>query len=94
MLSRKIKAKNRAKRVFERTGNLDDKLVFRKLKNDLKYTIRQAKLDFLQSTLAQSKSNPSRAAYMWSCVNDIIGRSKGHKLISDEISLDSLNCFF
>ena len=24
----------------------------------------------------------------------IIGRSKGHKLISDEISLDSLNCYF
>ena len=47
-IQKKIKDKNHAKRVFERTGNLDDRLVFRKLKNDLKRTaIRQEKLDFL-----------------------------------------------
>ena len=93
-IQKKIKDKNHAKCLFERTGNLDDRLVFRKLKNDLKHTIRQAKLDFLQSALSQSKSNPLRAAYMWSCVNNIIGCFKAHKLISEEISLDSINCYF
>ena len=93
-IQKKIKDKNHAKRVFERTGSLDDRLVFRKLKNDLKHTIRQAKLNFLQSALSQSKSNPSKAAYMWSCVNSVIGRFKAHKLISEEISLDSVNCYF
>ena len=56
-IQKKIKDKNHAKCVFERTGNLDDRLVFR-LKNDLKHTIRQAKSDFLQSALSQSKNNP------------------------------------
>ena len=54
--------------------------MFRKLKNDLKRTIHHAKLNFLQSALStQSKSNPSKAAY---------------KLISEEISLDYVNCYF
>ena len=90
----KIKEKNRAKRVFECTSDLDDRLTFRRLKNDLKHIIRKAKLDFLQSTLSQSKCSPMKAAYMWSCVNDIIGRSKACKLISEDISLDSINYYF
>ena len=93
-IQKKIKDKNQAKCVFERTGNLDDRLVFRKLENNLKHTMRQAKLDFLQSALSQSRSNPWRAAYMWSCVNNIIGRFKAHKLISEEVCLDSINCYF
>lgn len=50
-IQKKIEEKNCAKHVFEHTGNLEDRCVFRRLKNDLKHTIRQAKLDFLQSTL-------------------------------------------
>ena len=31
---------------------------------------------------------------MWSCVNSVIGRFHAHKLISEAISLDSVNCYF
>ena len=88
-----IKEKNRAKLVFEHAGDLDDRLTFCRLKNDLKHIIRKAKLDFLQSTLSQSKCNTMKAAYMWSCVNDKIGCSKARKLDSEDISLDSINYF-
>ena len=31
---------------------------------------------------------------MWSCVNDITGHSKARKLVSEDISLDSINYYF
>ena len=31
---------------------------------------------------------------MWSCVNSVIGQFKAHKLFFEEISLDSVNCYF
>ena len=46
-IQKEIKDKNHAKCIFERTGNLDDRFMFRKLKNDLKHTICQAKLDYI-----------------------------------------------
>ena len=72
-LSEKIKLKNRTKQKFDRSDDPGDKLIFQKLKNDLKATIRQAKIDYLQSIMLQSKSSPKRAADLWARVNNIIG---------------------
>ena len=91
VLSGKIKLKNRAKRKFDKSGDPNDKLIFQKLKNDLKATIRQAKIDYLQSILLQSKASFKRAADLWSHVNNIIGHSKQHKTVCDAVPLDSLN---
>ena len=61
--------------------------------------IRQAKIDYLQSIMVQSKSSPKsspkRAADLWSRVNNIIGRSKEHKsVVCETLPLDSLNEYF
>ena len=95
ILSEKIKLKNKAKRKFDRSGDSGDKLIFQKLKNDLKATVRQAKIDYLQSIMLQSKSSFKRTADLWSRVNNIIGRLKEHKsVVCDSLSLDSLNDYF
>ena len=94
-LSEKIKLKNRAKQKFDRSGDPGDKLIFQKLRNDLKATIHQAKIDYLQSIMLQSKSFPKRAADLWARINIIIGRSKQHKSVAcDILPLDSLNEHF
>ena len=89
MLFQKNKLKNKAKRKFDKYGDSGDKLMFQKLKNDLKATIRQVKIDYLQSIMLQSKSSPKRAADLWSRVNNIIG-----PFLCDSLSLDSLNEHF
>ena len=69
--------------------------MFKKLKNDLKATICQAKIDYFQSIMLQSKSSPKRAADLWSRVNNIIGCPKELKsVVCDSLSLDSLNEYF
>ena len=89
---KKIKFKNVAKRKFIRSGDSCDKLIFQKLKNDLKSSIRQAKINYLQSIMLQSRSSPRRAADLWTCVNHIIGHFKQHKSITcDTLPLDLLN---
>ena len=71
------------------------KLIFQKLKNDFKATVRQTKINYLQSIVLQSKSSPKRAADLWSRVNNIISRPKEHKsVVCDSLSLDSLNDYF
>ena len=93
----KIKAKNKGKHLFERMQLESDKARYKKLKNNLKLTIRQAKIDHLQSSLSQIKSSPAMAAQMWRRVNSIIGRP-AHSVpkCSDDLSLqlDSINNFF
>jgi len=90
----KIKAKNKAKHLFERTQLESDKARYKKLKNNLKLTIRQAKIDHLQSSLSQIKSSPAMAAQMWRKVNSIIGRPVSQCSNDLALPLDSINNFF
>ena len=91
----RIKLKNKVKRRAEKSGNPGDKEAFRKCKNELKAIIRQAKIDYLQHSVMQCKRFPKKAGYMWSCINTVIGHSKSHKpVIDDLVSLDSINDFF
>ena len=93
VLSEKIELKNRAKQKFDKSGGPNDKEIFRRLKNDLKATICQAKIHYLQSVMLQSKT-PMRAANLWSHVNNIIGHSREHKtVVCDTLSLDLLITF-
>jgi len=46
-ISAKIKAKNCAKRIATCSGSEEDKEVYRKLKNELKTVIREAKTTYL-----------------------------------------------
>ena len=90
-----IKLKNKAKHVAEKSGSADDRSLFTKCKNNLKAVVRQAKINYLQSSVVQCKRCPKKAANMWSCINNVIGRAKPHKpVISDGISPDSINEFF
>ena len=90
----KIKLKNKVKHSADKSRNPADKEAFRKCKNELKGIIRQAKIDYLQHSVIQCKRFPKRAGYIWSCINAVIGRSKSHKsVIDDLVSLDSINDF-
>ena len=57
--------------------------------------VRQAEVNYLQSLVQQSKNSSQKASYMWSCVNNIIGRIKTKKVVlRDSLTLDSLNNHF
>ena len=45
--------------------------------------------------MVQCRGCPKKAANMWSCISNVIGRAKPHKpAINDGISPDSINNFF
>jgi len=77
-ISAKIKAKNCAKRIATRSGSEEDKEIYRRLKNELKTVIREAKTTHLRAALSRARANPKLAAYLWKCVNGVIGRDKSH----------------
>ena len=72
-ISTSIRNKNNAKRTFERSGSDLDRDIYRKLKNELKSSIRKAKVDYLKSSIAMAKSCPQMAAQMWVRVNSVLG---------------------
>ena len=83
-----------AKRKAEKSCDPVDKEQFRKEQNKLKVMVQQAKIDYLQSSVLQSKNCPQKASYMWSCVNNVFGRTKTKKhASSDSLNLDSLKHF-
>ena len=91
----KIKNKCIAKRKADKYNDPLDKEGFRRQKNELKGMVQQAKVDYLQSLVLESKKSPQKASYMWSCVNNIIGRIKTKKdMVCDLLTLDSLNKHF
>ena len=57
-ISEGIQTKNKAKQTFEKTGSNLDENIYRNLKNKLKASICQAKVDYLTSSIAESKSCP------------------------------------
>ena len=69
--------------------------VYHRLRNQLKATVRQAKVDYLLYAVRQSRQCSKKAAYMWSCVNNIIGRSGPPRVaLNNTVSLNSINDFF
>ena len=44
-----------------------------RLKNELKVIIRGAKTSYLKDAVSKAKANPRLAAYIWKCVNGVIG---------------------
>ena len=64
-IANKSKLKNKAKRIFEKTQLESDRARFKSLKNNLKSTICQAKIDYLKSSLSQVRSSLRMTAQMW-----------------------------
>ena len=88
------KLKNKAKQISERTGNPADVDFYKQCKNSLRLVICQAKIDYLRDSVAQCKQSPQKAAYMWSCINNVIGRSNSPSSPISTSSLDCINEFF
>ena len=44
--------------------------------------------------MSLARANPKQAAYMWQCVNGVIGRDNSQKMVSTGVSLDIINEFF
>ena len=93
-ISTLIRRKNKAKQAFERSRTDSDGAIYRKLKNELKAFIRQAKIDYLKSSITKAKSCPQMAAQMWAQVYSVLGRKavKEDKKLS--LSLDLINDHF
>jgi len=60
---------NRAKKRADQSKADSNLLAYKKHKNKLKC---QAKLDYLQTSFAQSKSHPTFAAELWSHINGVL----------------------
>ena len=69
--------------------------MYKKLKNKLKASIHEAKLQYLHSLLEKSKSDPHIFHDLWCGVNDIIGRRTSPPSAANaDLSPDLLNNFF
>ena len=86
-----IKLKNKAKRIFERSRLEGDGIIYKKYKNELKTSIRNAKINCLKSLMTKAKLCPQLAADLWSQVNSIIGRRQCINKTTPMLSLDLVN---
>ena len=77
----------------EKSGDPDDRRSFQWLKNELKAQIRQVKVDYLQTLMQRSRTNPSHAADVWSHVNNVFGRDK-HSVSMDSAALNLIDNHF
>ena len=93
-ISANIRAKNKAKRTFERSASDSDRDIYCRLRNELKASIRQAKVDYLKSSMAKAKSCPQMAAQMWARVNSVLGRQEVKEDNKSSLSLDMINDHF
>ena len=89
-----IKLKHMAKRKAQRSNVESDKTIYKQYKNELKSVIRQAKLDYLQSSSLQAKSQLAFAAELWSRINGVLNRTTSPTRANISISSDVLNNFF
>ena len=64
-IARMIKEKQRARHLAQRTGNVDNWSMYRRLKNQLKAIVRQAKVDYLLCAIRQSRQCSRKAAYTY-----------------------------
>ena len=71
-ISNLIKLKNKAKKRADRSKAESDQAVYKNYRNKLKHVVRQAKLDYLQTSFAQSKSHSTFAAELWFRINGVL----------------------
>jgi len=88
-ISASIQTKNK---TFERSGSDSDS--YRRLKNKLKASICQAKIDYRKSSMAEAKSCPQMAAQMWAHVNSVLGQQEVKEDNKLSLSLDVINDHF
>ena len=68
---------------------------YKKIKNQFKSSIHQAKSVCLSSLLKQSRKSSQLASQLWSEINHIIGRTASHNSVeSKNVLLDILNEHF
>jgi len=91
ILSQKV---YKLKQYFEKTGCDLDGDIYCSLKNKLRASICQAKVDYLKSSIAKSKPCPQMAAQMWSRVNSVLGRQGIKQDVNPSLSLDMINDHF
>ena len=90
-----ITYKNKAKHQADRSGDPDDKCRFQRLKNELKTSVRQAKVDYLQMLMQRSRANPMHVAGVWSHVNTVFGRNiRNRTAPTDSLALNQINDHF
>jgi len=81
--------------LAEKTNSDEDLGTYRRHKNKLKSMVRQAKIDYLRSSISRARSSPRMAAQMWSHINSVIGRPYQKQAgVTPLASLDSINEFF
>ena len=90
----RIRAKNKAKQAFEKSGSDSDGDIYRRMKNELKASICQAKIDYLKSSITKAKSCPQMAAQMWAWVNSVLGQQVVNEDGKLSLSLDVINDHF
>ena len=87
-----IKLKKKAKRLADSTHSTDDIASYKRLKNQLKIYVREAKLSYLQMLLHQAKKDPQPSVQLWSGINNVIGCCKSQNGgISNSLSLEINN---
>ena len=87
--------KNQAKKRAEWSNLEGDWIIYRACKNNLKSLIRQAKLDFISSSISCTKSCSHVTAQLWSCISIVLNRSTlPPASLNAPIPLDTLNHFF
>ena len=90
-----VKRKQQAKRKAELTGNSNDIMHYKRLKNYLKVCIRQAKVSYIQKLISEAKRNPHLSGQLWAGVNSVLGRyHRKQASIDTSLSLDSVNDVF
>ena len=68
---------------------------YRKLKNQLKIYVHEAKLSYLKELLQKARKDPRLSAQLWSGVNNILGRCRSHcDGVTCPLSPDRVNNFF
>ena len=68
---------------------------YRKLKNQLKIYVREAKLSYLKELLQKAREDPRLSAQLWSGVNNVLGRCRSHcDGVTCPLSPERVNNFF
>ena len=90
-----IKRKKQAKRRAEYSKDIADVQLYKRLKNQLKHLVNEAKISYVKSLISQARKNPHSAGHLWCGVNNIIGRYQQHdSVLATALSLDTINDFF
>ena len=90
-----IRRKQRAKRKAELSGDSNDLMDYKQLKNYLKFCTRQARLSYIQQLISEVRKASHLSDQFWAGVNSVLGRHHRKQASIDiSLSLDSVNASF